>query len=680
MVQHRLRAVQLDTERQSVRKGTSSGVRDIVEGVQVSLLTTVTAGTETWLGSDFSFVLQKHNQSPGFSFENDFSQVSHVALTSSGDTGSFFSKAEPSLHEQNVSGDAEEQVEGEKESGSPCISLQSLLKRSGEYLEKEQGHRGSWGTQESALTLTESLSDKENKSGDDVGAGVLTYSPHQSTFEPNSCPESLPGGYLRTHAGPHPHRRRPRPISTGSILSVPPISPSETSPRGPGARVPEVDPVAAPVVGSVERRLPEPLRPSDRVPSSGATGQPGSLSKTCLTWTPVPSTVGPGATPSEFRRRSNTLDSHLNPSRPEPPVDRNRERIPRMMGGVVWRGICQRSPPTPLRQTSHGAPEHSFIHITSKLDMEASQVSHKSQLTACFLNPRMEDLDSETGVVQSHVHSLKEKRWRLEEQHVRHVSLLITEQERAQERLRQLEDKERRLREHEDELVMDLGDSWNAPKEHCRPLSPSPTQFLLERSPGGNTSLLSPGLPSPGVHSPVYLWGPPAGTSKARKRLSQVLTPEQQCRLGAVVRGFLTRRLLSTEKLKHLRQTVHDTQDFIRSFQTEAPLRKGSLSAQDMALRERVKAQLRAALYDVHDIFFEMPLGDRLALLQQDRELRSERKLREMEKARSPKDRVTLSAATQKSLDRKKQRSLYRKTPEERVKHSDNMRKRHSLG
>lgn len=40
--------------------------------------------------------------------------------------------------------------------------------------------------------------------------------------------------------------------------------------------------------------------------------------------------------------------------------------------------------------------------------------------------------------------------------------------------------------------------------------------------------------------------------------------------------------------------------------------------------------QLRAALYDIHDIFFEMPLGDRLALLQQDRELQAERKLRDM--------------------------------------------------
>uniref|UniRef100_A0A3Q1GNV2 Centriolar coiled-coil protein 110 n=1 Tax=Acanthochromis polyacanthus TaxID=80966 RepID=A0A3Q1GNV2_9TELE len=137
----------------------------------------------------------------------------------------------------------------------------------------------------------------------------------------------------------------------------------------------------------------------------------------------------------------------------------------------------------------------------------------------------------------------------------------------------------------------------------------------------------------------------------------QVLTAEQQrafCRIGAIIRGFLTRRLLQTEKVKHLRQTIVDTQEFIRSFQTEAPQKRGNYSAQDLSLQERVRAQLRAALYDIHDIFFEMPLGDRLALLQQDRELRAERKLRDMEKAKCPKERVALSAATQRSLDRKK--------------------------
>ncbi|KAG7255876.1 hypothetical protein CRUP_007690 [Coryphaenoides rupestris] len=97
-----------------------------------------------------------------------------------------------------------------------------------------------------------------------------------------------------------------------------------------------------------------------------------------------------------------------------------------------------------------------------------------------------------------------------------------------------------------------------------------------------------------------------AEQEKEQHRLQQVLSVEQHkslCRLTAVARGYLTRRLLVTEKVKYLRQTVGEEQ---------------------------------------------------LALLQQDRELRAERKLREMEKAKSPKDRVVLSAATQRSLDRKK--------------------------
>nr|XP_020475474.1 centriolar coiled-coil protein of 110 kDa-like isoform X2 [Monopterus albus] len=90
------------------------------------------------------------------------------------------------------------------------------------------------------------------------------------------------------------------------------------------------------------------------------------------------------------------------------------------------------------------------------------------------------------------------------------------------------------------------------------------------------------------------------------------------------------------------------------------------------------------------------------------------------EKAKCPKERVVLSAATQRSLDRKKRvgespaqarkmqqkpksptnnrvlktnqgqnssvpaqlnrQGWYRKTPEERVKHSDSLKKQHSLG
>lgn len=48
-------------------------------------------------------------------------------------------------------------------------------------------------------------------------------------------------------------------------------------------------------------------------------------------------------------------------------------------------------------------------------------------------------------------------------------------------------------------------------------------------------------------------------SSGVLRPVPQVLTAEQQrafCRIGAIIRGFLTRRLLKTEKVKHLRQTI----------------------------------------------------------------------------------------------------------------------------
>lgn len=108
----------------------------------------------------------------------------------------------------------------------------------------------------------------------------------------------------------------------------------------------------------------------------------------------------------------------------------------------------------------------------------------------------------------------------------------------------------------------------------------------------------------------------------------QVLTAEQHrafCRVGAIVRGFLTRRLLKTEKVKHLRQTIvvrlesalnpscgdtncfgdkkcqrfypQDTQEFIGSFHSDASLKRVDYTAQDFSLQERVRAQVRRRSY-----------------------------------------------------------------------------------
>ncbi|XP_066520654.1 uncharacterized protein [Hoplias malabaricus] len=142
------------------------------------------------------------------------------------------------------------------------------------------------------------------------------------------------------------------------------------------------------------------------------------------------------------------------------------------------------------------------------------------------------------------------------------------------------------------------------------------------------------------------------------QQVSSVDLQKAVCSVTATVRGFLTRRLLQTEKIKHLRKTIRDSREVIRSFQADTQQRRASFTLQDLSLQHRVRAQLRAALCNVHEIFFVWPVRNRLALLQQDRELCTERRLRDTEKAKCSQVSSSLSSATQKSLDRKKQRVL----------------------
>ncbi|XP_041257637.1 centriolar coiled-coil protein of 110 kDa isoform X3 [Onychostruthus taczanowskii] len=275
--------------------------------------------------------------------------------------------------------------------------------------------------------------------------------------------------------------------------------------------------------------------------------------------------------------------------------------------------------------------------------------------------------------------TFEEVRKRLEEQHAQQLSILIAEQEREQEELKELEEKKRHSKgekvtttEIEISKVninsrMEL--EWRKKSESSLLES---VQSQLETVHNTNSTSIGFAHTTPNTFSSTsetsfYLWGP-SGTgiiktsvcrpsNRIKTRWIQVFSPEMQMKfdkITAVAKGFLTRRLLQTEKLKHLKQTVKDTLEFIKNFQSEAPLKRGSVSAQDASLHERVMVQLRAALYDIHDIFFTMGASERMNILRHDREVRKEKMLRQMDKVKSPRERMTLSTATQKSLDRKK--------------------------
>ncbi|KAH0631903.1 hypothetical protein JD844_019803 [Phrynosoma platyrhinos] len=344
----------------------------------------------------------------------------------------------------------------------------------------------------------------------------------------------------------------------------------------------------------------------------------------------------------------------------------------------------------------------------------------------------------------------EELRKQLEEQHAQQLSLLIAEQEREQERLqKEIAEQERRLKGEKTAVAemeiphiaitsgIDL--VWRKITDTHLLESVFTQVETIHGANSENAGIASATVTGSVAESPFYLWDPPVSrksitasraVNRSKMRWSQVYSPEMKRKLNkisALAKGFLTRRLLQTEKLKHLRQTVKDTKEFIKNFQSEAPLKRGSVSAQDANLQERVAAQLRAALYDIHDIFFKMEVSEKMNILRHDREVRKEKMLRQLDKAKATRERVTLSTATQKSLDRKKylkyvgkwasemgmpnkkvivkqkppenrvlqpnqgqnapiqrllsrQGSICRKNPKKEAKCCDNLRRQHSLG
>ncbi|NXO87889.1 CP110 protein, partial [Sitta europaea] len=283
-------------------------------------------------------------------------------------------------------------------------------------------------------------------------------------------------------------------------------------------------------------------------------------------------------------------------------------------------------------------------------------------------------------ILKTKMLAFEEMRKRLEEQHAQQLSILIAEQEREQEKLqKELEEQERKLKGKKvttTEIEISKVNINSRMELEWRKKSESglleSVQSQLETVHNTNSTSIGFAHTTPNTFSSTsetsfYLWGPSGSgviktsvcrpSSRIKTRWSQVFSPEIQMKfdkITAVAKGFLTRRLLQTEKLKHLKQTVKDTLEFIKNFQSEAPLKRGSVSAQDASLHERVMAQLRAALFDIHDIFFTMEASERMNILRHDREVRKEKMLRQMDKVKSPRERVTLSTATQKSLDRKK--------------------------
>ncbi|KAJ8367046.1 hypothetical protein AAFF_G00333600 [Aldrovandia affinis] len=124
--------------------------------------------------------------------------------------------------------------------------------------------------------------------------------------------------------------------------------------------------------------------------------------------------------------------------------------------------------------------------------------------------------------------------------------------------------------------------------------------------------------------------------------------------VAAAVKGYLTRRLLRTERLTQLQRTVKDMLQFLLTLRSQTP--------GELLLKERVLLQLRSARYEIHDIFFSFSSADRMLLISWDRELLCERQIKH--KVSGSGRTRGLSAATVKVLERKRSGTFQKRAAE----------------
>lgn len=123
-------------------------------------------------------------------------------------------------------------------------------------------------------------------------------------------------------------------------------------------------------------------------------------------------------------------------------------------------------------------------------------------------------------------------------------------------------------------------------------------------------------------------------------------------RLTAMARGHLTRRLMKTQRVQSIIQTIKDTLECALRLHGEPHICSGLVTAQDVELHQRLITQLTSACHELHDVFFNISTAERMHLISQ---LRSQKAHPAMRIAKSCMEQAPkkISLATQKVLERR---------------------------
>ena len=87
--------------------------------------------------------------------------------------------------------------------------------------------------------------------------------------------------------------------------------------------------------------------------------------------------------------------------------------------------------------------------------------------------------------------------------------------------------------------------------------------------------------------------------------------------LPALVKGFLTRRLLKTEKVQSIREVIYDLVVELLEFDDEA---MNNISEADVLYHERLMTHLQTALNQFYSLVMETTVSEQMAIIREDRE------------------------------------------------------------
>ncbi|XP_055709501.1 uncharacterized protein LOC129805544 [Phlebotomus papatasi] len=88
--------------------------------------------------------------------------------------------------------------------------------------------------------------------------------------------------------------------------------------------------------------------------------------------------------------------------------------------------------------------------------------------------------------------------------------------------------------------------------------------------------------------------------------------------INAHVRGYLVRRLMRTEAVHQIIQTFHDTRVFLIELHRDS--QNKNTNSTDMELKRRLLQQLASSLGSLHEVFFQLPMKERMEIIAKDRE------------------------------------------------------------